>query len=209
VGSTAFDHDTLDQSPPQQRRPLEPLNVSSHLSRHTRIDRGDSLAGPRLIQADRHCLFIAIYKNRNNKIDRQETKLKAKSLSILTIATATLLIAFPIKQAFCQDSAAGQEMHQSGQALRGAGSDAADSVKHAYRGTADQMSDATLTTKVKSALHSDHRTRKYSIHVESDQGKVTIDGAVPTHSDAKYVKTVVAAVGGVRIVDSKLTWPTS
>jgi hyperosmotically inducible protein len=100
-------------------------------------------------------------------------------------------------------------MHESGQAIKSAGSETAESVKHAYRGTADQLNDAALTTKVKSALLSDARARKYSIHVESDQGKVTIGGAVESPSDAKYVQTVVAAVDGVRAVDNKLTWPTS
>jgi len=127
--------------------------------------------------------------------------------SILAVATAAILSILPMQQAFCQDSAAGQEMHKSGQAIK-SGS-VADSAEHLYHGTVDQMSDATLTTKVKSALFSNERTRKYSIHVESDQGKVTIDGAVGSHSSAKYVQSVVAAVEGVRNVDNKLTWPTS
>jgi hyperosmotically inducible protein len=135
--------------------------------------------------------------------------MKIRNLSILAIATAATLSILPMTQAFCQDSTAGQEMHKSGQAIKSAGSETGDSVKHIYRGTADELSDAALTTKVKSKLLSDERTRKYSIHVESDQGKVTIDGAVESPSEAKYVQTVVGAVSGVREVDNKLTWPTS
>jgi hyperosmotically inducible protein len=135
--------------------------------------------------------------------------MRLRNLSILTIATAAALSVFPLTQAFCQESAAGQEMHQSGQAIKSAGSETGESVKHAYRGTADQLSDAALTTKVKSVLLSDARTRKYSIHVESDEGKVTLDGAVESPSDAKYARTVVASVHGVRAVHNKLTWPTS
>ena len=71
------------------------------------------------------------------------------------------------------------------------------------------MSDATLTTKVKSTLLSNKHTRKYSIHVESDHGNVTIDGAVGSRAKAKYVGSVVAAVAGVKNVENKLTWPTS
>jgi hyperosmotically inducible protein len=114
-----------------------------------------------------------------------------------------------MNQAFCQDSAAGQEMQKSGQDIKNAAANIGESAKHACRGTTDQMSDATLTTKVKSALLRNERTRKYSIHVESDHGKVTIDGAVGSRSKAHYVRAVVAAVEGVRSIDNKLTWPTS
>ena len=51
--------------------------------------------------------------------------------------------------------------------------------------------------------------RKYSIHVESDQGTVTLDGTVDSPSKAKYVETVVASVDGVQAVNNKLSWPTS
>ncbi len=129
------------------------------------------------------------------------------TISILAVATAAILSIVPMQQAFCQDSAAGQQMQKSGQAIKSG--NVADSAEHLYHGTVDEISDATLTTKVKSALLSDDRTRKYSIHVESDQGNVTIDGAVGSHSSAKYVQSVVAAVEGVRNVDNKLTWPTS
>jgi len=135
--------------------------------------------------------------------------MRLRNLSILAVVTAATLSVVPLAPAFCQESAAGQEMHQSGQAIKSAGSDTGESVKHAYQGTADELSDAALTTKVKSVLLSDARTRKYSIHVESDQGKVAIGGTVESPSDAKYAQTVVAAVHGVRAVDNKLTWPTS
>jgi osmotically-inducible protein OsmY len=127
--------------------------------------------------------------------------------SLIAVATAAILTILPMQQAFCQDSAAGREMQQSGQSMKSG--EVGDSAGHLYHGAVDQMSDATLTTKVKSALLTNDRTRKYSIHVESDHGKVTIDGAVGSRSSAKYVQTVVAAVEGVRTVDNKLTWPTS
>jgi hyperosmotically inducible periplasmic protein len=135
--------------------------------------------------------------------------LKFKGVTLLAIATAATLCALPMKQAFCQDSVAGQEMHTSGQDLKNAASATGESAEHAFHGTADQMSDATLTTKVKSTLFNNERTRKYSIHVESDHGNVTIDGAVGSRSKAKYVGSVVAAVSGVRSVDNKLSWPNS
>lgn len=127
-------------------------------------------------------------------------------MAIVTAATLTVL---PMKQAFCQDSAAGKEMHTSGQDLKGAASATGESVEHAFHGATNQMSDATLTTKVKSTLLSNERTRKYSIHVESDHGNVTIDGAVGSRAKAKYVASVVASVSGVRSVENKLSWPNS
>ena len=129
--------------------------------------------------------------------------------SIFAIVATALLGALPMERAFGQDSTAGQEMHKGGEAVENAGSAAGKSVEHVYHASVDQMSDAALTTKVKSALWRNERTRKYSIHVESDQGKVTIDGAVRSRKSAKYVQAVVAAVEGVHKVDNKLTWPSS
>lgn len=100
-------------------------------------------------------------------------------------------------------------MHESGAAMENAGSDTVGSARHAYHGSVDQLSDAALTTKVKSRLLKNSRTRKYSIHVESDQGTVTLGGGVDSPSTARYVQNVVAAVHGVRAVDNKLTWPIS
>jgi hyperosmotically inducible periplasmic protein len=125
------------------------------------------------------------------------------------MVTAATLTVLPLTPAFSQDSAAGQEMHKSGQDLKSAANATSESAERAFQGTADQMSDATLTTKVKSTLLSNEGTRKYSIHVESDHGIVTIDGTVASSGKAKYVGSVVAAVSGVRSVQNKLTWPTS
>ena len=135
--------------------------------------------------------------------------MKFKGVSLLAIVTAATLSVLPMTQAFCQDSVAGQEMHKSGQDLKSAAASTGESAEHAFHGTADQMSDATLTTKVKSALVSNERTRKYSIHVESDHGNVTIDGAVGSRSKAKYVGSVVAAVEGVHSVRNNVTFPNS
>ena len=135
--------------------------------------------------------------------------IKSKTGFILMLGTTLALGAYPATAAFSQDSAAGQEMHQSGQDLKGAGSDTVGSALHAYHGTADEMSDAALTTKVKSKLLADSKVRHYSIHVESDQGAVTLDGSVDSPTTAKYVENEVASVNGVQTVTNRLTWPTS
>ena len=135
--------------------------------------------------------------------------MKVKSVTILAIATAAALTVLPMTQAFCQDSAAGREMHSSGQDLKNAAAATGESAEHAVQGTGDQISDAALTTKVKAKLLSNERTRKYEIHVESDHGTVTIDGTVGSRAKATYAGKVVAGVSGVRNVQNKLTWPTS
>jgi hyperosmotically inducible protein len=135
--------------------------------------------------------------------------MKSKKTAILAIGAALALNVMPVTRAFSQDSAAGQEMHQSGEAIKDAGSATAHSVEHAAKGTAYEASDATLTTKVKAKLLADAKTRPYSVHVESDQGTVTLEGAVDSPDAAKYVETVVASVDGVQTVNNKLTWPNS
>ncbi|MBF6571375.1 MAG: BON domain-containing protein [Candidatus Binataceae bacterium] len=135
--------------------------------------------------------------------------MKSKSIKILAMATAVTFSVLPLTRAFAQDSVAGQQMHESGESMDNAGSNTSTAVKHAYHASVDQMSDATLTTKVKAALVNDHRAHAFSIHVESDHGMVTIDGAVASSANARHIQKVVASVHGVRGVDNKLTWPRS
>lgn len=145
-------------------------------------------------------------------------KIRIKTVTTLALAGligGALSISPPLH---AQDSAAGQEMHQSGASAKavvsapsikaGAG-DAADSAKHAYRGTKDQIGDATLTTKVKSALLTDHVIKKYTIHVESDHGTVSLGGNVNSRATAAHARRVVAKVSGVEMVRNNLTWPNS
>ncbi len=117
-----------------------------------------------------------------------------------------------------QDSVAGQEMHQSGASAEAVVSapsvsagadDAGNSVKHAYRGTVDQISDATLTTKVKAAMLTDDVTKNYTIHVDSNHGTVTLAGNVNSSATAEHARMVVANVSGVEMVKNNLTWPSS
>lgn len=100
-------------------------------------------------------------------------------------------------------------MHESGSAARQALSNAGQSVKHAYRATADEAHDAALTSKVKAAQLRDPATRKFTIHVRSDQGTVTLAGAVDSPATAAHTEQLVAAVTGVESVNNRLTWHTS
>jgi len=136
-------------------------------------------------------------------------KITAKTVTALALAGligGALSISAPLH---AQDSTAGQEMHQSGASVKTAAGATGDSVKHAYHAAKDQLSDATLSTKVKAALLTSHLTKKYSIHVESDHGTVTLDGTVDSPATAAHAKRLVANVHGVTMVRNHLTWPVS
>jgi hyperosmotically inducible protein len=133
-------------------------------------------------------------------------KSSTKNLILTAALMGSVALALP---GHAQESAAGQEMQQSGQAADNSASDAGSSIKHALNATADEASDAALTTKVKTALLSDKRAKKYTIQIESDQGVVTLTGAVASPSAATHVQTVASNVSGVKSVNNQLTWPTS
>ena len=136
-------------------------------------------------------------------------KIRTKTVTTLALAGligSALTISLPLH---AQDSTAGQEMHQSGASVKAAGGATADSVKHAYHAAKGQVGDAMLSTKVKAALLTSHLTKKYSIHVESDHGTVTLDGTVDSPATAAHAKRLVANVHGVTMVRNHLTWPVS
>ncbi len=136
------------------------------------------------------------------------------SMALAELIAGVLSIPLPLPL-HAQESTAGKEMHESGVSAKAAAGAAADSVKHAYHATKDQLGDATLTTKVKTALMSDDLTRKYTIHVESDihveseHGKVTLDGIVDSPAMAQRAQTLAANIHGVETVRNHLTWPMS
>ena len=133
-----------------------------------------------------------------------------KSTALPIIAFAGLLaFAMSIPAARAQDSPPGQEMHESGVAAVEVFKDAGQSLKYAYRATRDEALDAALTTKVKTALLEDRTTRKFTIHVTSDQGTVTLTGSVESPAAAARAQSVASAVGGVEAVNNQLTWRTS
>jgi hyperosmotically inducible protein len=132
-----------------------------------------------------------------------------RKLAIITFAGLIGGALYSSPLLYAQESAAGQEMHASGVAAKEAAEDAGSSVKHAYNATTDEVNDATLTTRVKTALLSNEATKKMSIHVESDQGTVTLNGAVDSPESAAHVQSVVAKVSGVQMIKNELTWPTS
>jgi hyperosmotically inducible periplasmic protein len=134
-----------------------------------------------------------------------------KSSRLLVFGLAGLLGAAMTTPTFvdAQASAAGQEMHESGVAAKAVATDAGQSAKHLYLATRDEVGDAALTTKVKAALLKDSTTRSFTIHVDSNQGTVTLAGAVDSPATAVRAQSLAANVNGVQSVNNQLTWHTS
>ena len=69
------------------------------------------------------------------------------------------------------------------------------------------ISDAALTTKVKSILATNKITSKYKLHVSSNQGVVTLSGHIGSPENAHYAAGLVRKVNGVRGVSNHLQTP--
>lgn len=95
-------------------------------------------------------------------------------------------------------------------ALSGAGVYAQDPPKPATASTAttdagQTVSDASVTTAVKTRLMKDKAARGSDIDVKTDDGVVTISGAVPTAADKTRIGRLVRNTSGVKRVDNNLT----
>jgi hyperosmotically inducible periplasmic protein len=82
---------------------------------------------------------------------------------------------------------------------------AANAVKGAAQKTADVTTDASVTTAVKTRLMKDDVARSTSIDVSTDDGVVTIRGAVPTAADKARIGKLVEDTTGVKTVKNELT----
>jgi hyperosmotically inducible protein len=67
------------------------------------------------------------------------------------------------------------------------------------------VSDASVTTAVKTRLMKDKVARGTHIDVDTDDGVVTISGAVPTAADKARIGRLVRRTTGVKSVENKLT----
>ena len=143
-----------------------------------------------------------------------------KSSKLPILALAGLLGAAMTSPVFtyAQDRAASQNMQEGGSSRnvqqnsssnKSVVQKADDSLKHMYHATKNELGDATLTTKVKAALLKDESTRKFTIHVKSDRGTVTLAGAVDSPAAAARAQSVASEVKGVQSVNNRLSWHTS
>ena len=82
---------------------------------------------------------------------------------------------------------------------------AADKTEKAAKKTGEVVTDATITTEVKTRLMKDKVARAMSIDVDTKDGVVTIAGAVPTEADKARIARLVGKTTGVKSVTNNLT----
>ncbi|MBV8134390.1 MAG: BON domain-containing protein [Deltaproteobacteria bacterium] len=71
---------------------------------------------------------------------------------------------------------------------------------------ASSFADLALTTRVRSALKSDPRTRQSGIEVKCVDGTVTLSGEVRRADTALRAQQLALAVGGVDLVHTDIKW---
>jgi osmotically-inducible protein OsmY len=71
---------------------------------------------------------------------------------------------------------------------------------------ASSFPDVALTTRVRSALLSDPRTRQCPIEVRAADGTVTLSGQVPKAELAQHAQQLALAVRGVDMVWTEISW---
>jgi osmotically-inducible protein OsmY len=71
---------------------------------------------------------------------------------------------------------------------------------------ASSFADLALTSRVRSALQSDPRTRQCGIEVKCVAGTVTLSGEVPRAEAALCAQQLALAGGGVDLVHTDITW---
>lgn len=84
------------------------------------------------------------------------------------------------------------------------GTTAGEKVETTAEKTGEFLSDAALTTKVKTALLAEKNLKSLGINVESTDGVVTLSGEVPNEASIEQAEAVTEAVEGVKDVHNKL-----
>ncbi|MGH8795655.1 MAG: BON domain-containing protein [Caldimonas sp.] len=69
----------------------------------------------------------------------------------------------------------------------------------------DAVSDAALTTKVKSALLADPNVKGLRIDVDTHEGTVTLNGSADSAANMERAATVARSVSGVKSVENRLS----
>jgi len=80
-----------------------------------------------------------------------------------------------------------------------------ETLKDVGETTGQVVEDATLTAKVKAALHAEKDVKSRAIDVETFQGKVVLKGAVPDRRQAELAAQVARSIEGVKSVENRLT----
>jgi osmotically-inducible protein OsmY len=71
--------------------------------------------------------------------------------------------------------------------------------------TTGYIGDTAITTRIKTALIKDPQIRASEIDVQTEQGRVTLNGMVDSPAMAERALDIARATPGVRTIDDKLT----
>ena len=77
-------------------------------------------------------------------------------------------------------------------------------VKETYEGAKQDVKDTGITAKIKTALDTDPITKGSTIHVDTDQGVVTLTGDVPNASVSKQAARIGKHTEHVKGVKNEL-----
>ena len=77
-------------------------------------------------------------------------------------------------------------------------------AKEMYHGAKADVKDAAITTKIKTALDTNPITKSYTIHVDTDNGVVTLSGDVPNSSVSSEAAKVARNTEHVKSVRNDL-----
>jgi len=91
------------------------------------------------------------------------------------------------------------------QATKDAAADMKDATKSAADQASNKVSDALITTSVKTELAKDSQLSALSINVDTDNGHVVLKGTAPDADSKARAAGLASAVKGVTSVDNQLT----
>jgi hyperosmotically inducible protein len=124
---------------------------------------------------------------------------------VVPVLALGMAMAAPILAQEDSNVQASQSMHRAGNSAENAASDTGQAIKHAYHGTVTAISDTTITTKVKTALHENKITKGADIHVKTVAGVVTLKGTVSSADTKATAQQVAQQTNGVKEVRNELT----
>ena len=78
-------------------------------------------------------------------------------------------------------------------------------AKEMYHGAKTDVKDTAITTKIKGALDTDPITKSYTIHVDTNDGIVSLTGDVPNASVMKEAEKIAVNTEHVKSVQNNLT----
>ena len=99
---------------------------------------------------------------------------------------------------------AAKGVDQVKEATREMAQDAKQAGKDAGNQIADKVSDAVITTSVKAELVKDASLSALAINVDTDAGRVVLQGTAPSSQAREQAQKLALAVKGVVSVDSQL-----